>query len=517
MAWRLVSWLPMPLSIKRAMHIHRGIKIRIRLVVTHGTQEEFSPFLLDALAASVGEPLPLGTASRAILRCPMRIDFQSDGAACRVRFVFGVSIDLATQLVRTFAVHAPRLAPASLFDLAQALKEQHTTGIPGADIGNPAGNLVSSVFIHAAHMLPKLLGARLPLHWFAQLPLFFGKTFEMPIAVSVEVLISDKDRLNDPAILSDGDHREILHIEIDGYCHQVRVLFALLHLLRLDRLDLREVESSRLGTQDEFGALGFPGWITPPRFKVAAQFDGIVVPFPSGSRVDLEPSEAGAPTWAQVGPIQVQAERFAIEGGVIAGSRAARLSFLFPGCVPVCQIREKGAHFADGIFDHRATVDERELRELLAKVVGGQGMGMGGRCHGEGFGPGEQLVGGNEPLPFFLEFLREIADTLSQFVRVGQEKGHIEGPSRIQELGRLLQIGALERIGSSFRSVIQIKEQLGGAAGLSHRSSRSPLADLSANTRPIRRLLPLDAANVCSSCLKYTGCVSLCQTFLKVV
>src|SRR2546425_8820075 len=53
--------------------------------------------------------------------------------------------------------------------------------------------------------------------------LFFGKTFEMPIAVSVEVLISDKDRLNDPAILSDGDHREILHIEIDGYCHQVRV------------------------------------------------------------------------------------------------------------------------------------------------------------------------------------------------------------------------------------------------------------------------------------------------------
>ncbi len=267
--------------------------MHIRLVVTHGTKEEFSPFLLDALAAKVGEPLPLGAASRAILRGPMRINFDGDGAACRVPFVFGLPIDLATQLVRAFAVHAPRHAPLSLFDLAQALKEQHTAGIPGADIGNPAGNLVSRIFIHAAHMLPKLLVAVLPLHWLARLPLFFGNPFEMPIAVSVEAVISDKDCLNDPAILSDSDHREILHIEIDGHGHQVRVRFALLHLLRLDRLDLREMECSHLVMQDEFRALGFPSRIPPPRFKVAAQFDRIVVPLPSGSRVDLEPGEAG--------------------------------------------------------------------------------------------------------------------------------------------------------------------------------------------------------------------------------
>src|SRR6266849_790104 len=34
---------------------------------------------------------------------------------------------------------------------------------------------------------------------------------------------------------------------------------------------------------------------------------------------------------------------------------------------------------------------------------------------------------------------------------------------------------------------------------------------------PIRRLLPWDAANVCSSCLKYTDRVLLCQTFWNVV
>jgi hypothetical protein len=64
--------------------------------------------------------------------------------------------------------------------------------------------------------------------------------------------------------------------------------------VRLDQLDLREVESSHLVTQDEFRALSFPGRITPPRFKVAAQFDGIVVPLPRDTRVDLEPGEAGA-------------------------------------------------------------------------------------------------------------------------------------------------------------------------------------------------------------------------------
>ncbi len=44
-------------------------------IVTDGTGEQFSLLLGDAFAASVGEPLPLGAAARAVLTRPMRVDF----------------------------------------------------------------------------------------------------------------------------------------------------------------------------------------------------------------------------------------------------------------------------------------------------------------------------------------------------------------------------------------------------------------------------------------------------------
>lgn len=59
MARRFVAWLPMPFPIKRAMHIHRCIKVSIRHVMTDGTEKQFSPLLCDAFAASVGKPFPL--------------------------------------------------------------------------------------------------------------------------------------------------------------------------------------------------------------------------------------------------------------------------------------------------------------------------------------------------------------------------------------------------------------------------------------------------------------------------
>ena len=64
----------MPLVKKRVMHIHAGIEVSVRFIVAHGTSEELSPFRFDALAASVGEPLPLGSAARAILARSVGID-----------------------------------------------------------------------------------------------------------------------------------------------------------------------------------------------------------------------------------------------------------------------------------------------------------------------------------------------------------------------------------------------------------------------------------------------------------
>ena len=97
---------PMPLPIKRAMDINRGIKVGMGFIVTHRTPKQLAPFLDDALAASVGEPLPLGATARAILTGPMWIDLDRDHLL-NVGFVFGVFSDLAAQLVRAPAVHAP--------------------------------------------------------------------------------------------------------------------------------------------------------------------------------------------------------------------------------------------------------------------------------------------------------------------------------------------------------------------------------------------------------------------------
>jgi hypothetical protein len=68
--WSAASFearLPMPLVEKRAMHIHAGVEVSVRFIGAHGTSEELSPFRFDALPSVEGEPLPLSSASRAIL------------------------------------------------------------------------------------------------------------------------------------------------------------------------------------------------------------------------------------------------------------------------------------------------------------------------------------------------------------------------------------------------------------------------------------------------------------------
>ena len=91
----------------------------------------------------------------------------------------------------------------------------------------------------------------------------------MPIARLVETVIRQEDGLNDPLILSDCDHRQIFDIQIDPYCHQMRIGFPLFDPLGLNMLHLRKVQSRALLAHDQFGTLVLPSRITPARFKKA--------------------------------------------------------------------------------------------------------------------------------------------------------------------------------------------------------------------------------------------------------
>src|SRR5258708_12986496 len=138
-------------------------------------------------------------------------------------------------------------------------------------------------------MPPQLLVTVLSFNRLARLPLFFRNTLEMPEACLIKPMIREKDCFNDSAILSDGDHREVLHIEINRHGDQVRILFARFDPSGRNLLDLREMQGRALPAQDQFGTLGFPGGVLPPLFKVAPQFDRIVVPWPPGPRLALKP------------------------------------------------------------------------------------------------------------------------------------------------------------------------------------------------------------------------------------
>ena len=98
--------LPVQFVEKAMMHIHTAVPIGVGFIAAMWAPEQLAPGLFDALAASIGEPLPLGAAARAILTGPMWIDLDRDHLL-NVGFVFGVFSDLAAQLVRTPAVHAP--------------------------------------------------------------------------------------------------------------------------------------------------------------------------------------------------------------------------------------------------------------------------------------------------------------------------------------------------------------------------------------------------------------------------
>ena len=169
-------------------------------------------------------------------------------------------------------------------------------------------------------MPPDLLVALFTCHRLARLPLLLGNTFEMSIAVLIESKVGDEECFDDPIILTHANHREILDVEVHRHRDQARIFFAFLHFFRYNVFHLGEVQGRRRFLQDELRALKFPIRITPAGFKIPAQFHRIGAPFPSGSGVHLEASEAGARAGAQVRRVQIQAECFVVEGWMIAGS-----------------------------------------------------------------------------------------------------------------------------------------------------------------------------------------------------
>ncbi|HWZ17789.1 MAG TPA: hypothetical protein VNW73_03240, partial [Ktedonobacteraceae bacterium] len=173
----------------------------MRLVFALGTSKQLPPFLEDALASSVGEPLPQSATSRAVLTGSVWIDFDRDNLL-GVRFVTRMLSDLAAQHVSALAVHATRCAAPASSDFAQMLKEQKTARITGADSSNDTGHLVRRVCILSMDMQPELPIAMFPYDWLAREPLFPGNSFEMPIAVSVEPMISYEDGFSDDPFLT---------------------------------------------------------------------------------------------------------------------------------------------------------------------------------------------------------------------------------------------------------------------------------------------------------------------------
>ena len=219
------------------MHIHAGIEVSVRFIGAHGTVEEFTPLLVAASCASEREPLALGTASGAVLRCPVCIGFCGHDPH-GIGFLARILIDLAAQLIGLFAVPAPRFARPFRSDLAQAFKEQDTVRILCTDSGNAARYPMSRVVVHPADMSPELLVAVLAFDRLARLPLLFGDPLEMVIALLIQPVIRKKDCLYDSTLLSDRDDGQLFHIQVHSDRHQIRIQFALFDFLGRDLLGL---------------------------------------------------------------------------------------------------------------------------------------------------------------------------------------------------------------------------------------------------------------------------------------
>jgi hypothetical protein len=226
------------------MHIDAGIEIRLSFVVAHWAGKELSPTLVHPLASAQGEPLPLRAAAGTILRCAMRIHFHRD-SAFREGLLTAELINLPAQLIGLFAIEPPGFAHCSRLDLAQTFKEQHTAGVLRAHPRNGMSRLASGIAVHAVHMPPELLIAVLSFDGLAREPLLCADALQVPVALLIQSVIRDEHRFNDRIALPDRDHREILHIQVHRYRHQIRIKPALFDFFGFDLSHLAEVQFRR--------------------------------------------------------------------------------------------------------------------------------------------------------------------------------------------------------------------------------------------------------------------------------
>jgi hypothetical protein len=95
-------------------------------------------------------------------------------------------------------------------------------------------------------------------------------------------------------------------------------------------------------------------------------------------------------------------------------------------------------------------------------------MGMLFGCDATGFGPGQQLVGTDRPLPHFQMLFRIIGDALCQLVGMGQKEVDVEGARLGKHLDGGIEQSVFFAIGSSLVALVQGKRELGGACCSSH-------------------------------------------------
>ena len=151
----------MPFLPEGVMHIDARIEIGLRFIATGRAAEQLATPMNGAALPSTRKPFSSGSTPTAVLAGSMRIDFTRHHPH-RIRFVLRVVSDFPFELVGLLAIEPPGLTHGSRLHLAQALKQQHTTGILLTDRDNLGCHLMGDGVIHPLDMTPDLLIASFP-------------------------------------------------------------------------------------------------------------------------------------------------------------------------------------------------------------------------------------------------------------------------------------------------------------------------------------------------------------------
>ncbi len=203
----------MKLTEEAVMHIHAGIEVSMALVVACRAKEELAAFACDPLVCLRREPHAFGSTPRAILRGAMGIDFDTDHAD-GIGFFFRELVDFTFQLVGLFAIELPRCTALLGLDHSQPFKHEHTARRLLTHLDNSSGRLVSGIQVLPTDMCPQLLIAALSFDGVTCLPLLLRHSFEMPKSMLIQAMIRNKAGCFDLPMLTYGNHRKLLHIDL---------------------------------------------------------------------------------------------------------------------------------------------------------------------------------------------------------------------------------------------------------------------------------------------------------------